>query len=160
MKVVDKTGGSLGENSSPRVATDQTNECSPVRFLVTVSFLEIYNEVIHDLLNPQADKVLKVREHPDMGIYVEHLCELAVKSPAEIIRLIDQGNRVRRVASTAMNERSSRSHSVLTVKIEQKTVKALEGGVERETALSSKLNLVDLAGSERADKTGAQGESC
>ena len=41
------------------------------KFLITVSFLEIYNEVIKDLLNP-SDKFLKIREHPDMGIYVEH----------------------------------------------------------------------------------------
>ncbi|RHY87453.1 hypothetical protein DYB35_011167 [Aphanomyces astaci] len=45
------------------------------KFLITVSFLEIYNEVIKDLLNP-SDKVLKIREHPDMGIYVEHLAEV------------------------------------------------------------------------------------
>lgn len=144
----------------PRLTDDlfaRVNETSDqVRFLITVSFLEIYNEVIHDLLNPQSDKVLKVREHPDMGIYVEHLCELAVKSPSDIFRLLDQGNRVRRVASTAMNERSSRSHSVFTLKIQQKTVKQIDD-IERETELSSKLNLVDLAGSERADKTGAEG---
>jgi kinesin family protein 1/kinesin family protein 3/17 len=47
------------------------------KFLVTVSFLEIYNEVIKDLLNP-SDKVLKIREHPDMGIYVEHLAEVCM----------------------------------------------------------------------------------
>jgi hypothetical protein len=99
---------------------------------------------------------VKIREHPDLGIYVEPLCELSVKNPDDIFRLLDQGNKVRRVASTQMNERSSRSHSVFTVKIQQKTA-VEEDGVRRETALASKLNLVDLAGSERASKTGAEG---
>lgn len=157
--VIKETGGSLGNDAPSQSSSEGSSATAPVRFFVTVSFLEIYNEVINDLLNPQTDKILKLRENPDTGIYVEHLCELAVKSPSDIIRLIDQGNRVRRVASTAMNERSSRSHSVFTVKIEQKTTKTLEGGIERETALSSKLNLVDLAGSERADKTGAEGST-
>ena len=57
-----------------------------------------------------------------------------------------------------MNERSSRSHSVFTVKLQRKTV-VVEDGVSRETALAAKLNLVDLAGSERADKTGAAGST-
>ncbi|EGB09759.1 hypothetical protein AURANDRAFT_24671, partial [Aureococcus anophagefferens] len=129
-----------------------------VRFMITVSYLEIYNEVIHDLLNPTSGDNLKIREHPDLGIYVEPLCELSVKNPDDIFRLLDQGNKVRRVASTQMNERSSRSHSVFTVKIQQKTA-VEEDGVRRETALASKLNLVDLAGSERASKTGAEGST-
>ena len=158
-EVLKKRGGNLGDVETPPPESETPLEDAPVRFMITVSFLEIYNEVIHDLLNPQSDKPLKVREHPDMGIYVENLCELSVKGPADIFRLIDQGNRVRRVASTAMNERSSRSHSVFTLKLQQKSTKTIEEGVERETALSSKINLVDLAGSERADKTGAEGST-
>ncbi|KAJ8600270.1 hypothetical protein CTAYLR_000634 [Chrysophaeum taylorii] len=157
MRTIEEKGGALGDAEYEYEEEEEKKEA--VRFMITVSFLEIYNEVIHDLLNPQSNKVLKIREHPDMGIYVESLCELAVKTPGDIFRLIDQGNRVRRVASTAMNERSSRSHSVFTLNIQQKATKEIEAGVERETALSSKLNLVDLAGSERADKTGAEGST-
>ena len=50
-------------------------EAAGTKFLITVSFLEIYNEVVKDLLNP-SDKFLKIREHPDMGIYVENLAEV------------------------------------------------------------------------------------
>jgi kinesin family member 3B len=58
-----------------------------------------------------------------------------------------------------MNERSSRSHSCFTIKIEQRLVTELAGGVTREQVVSAKLNLVDLAGSERASKTGATGST-
>jgi hypothetical protein len=64
-----------------------------------------------------------------------------------------QGQKVRHVAATAMNDRSSRSHSCFTIKIEQKTVERA-GNKEKTTTLGAKINLVDLAGSERAEKTG------
>lgn len=139
-------------------ATSETPEVTPVpKFLITVSFLEIYNEVVKDLLNP-SDKVLKIRQHPKMGIYVEHLAELIVRSPEDLAALIEQGNKVRQVAATQMNERSSRSHSCFTIKIAKKTVELVSDDVERETTMNSKINLVDLAGSERAAKTGATGD--
>ncbi|CAM9240011.1 unnamed protein product [Ectocarpus sp. 12 AP-2014] len=134
--------------------TTDTTKC-----LVTVSYLEIYNEVVHDLLNPKKDVSLKIREHPDLGIYVDGLCELVVKSEADVLTLIEQGGAVRKVASTNMNERSSRSHSCFTIKVEKKTTEELSDGVTRETSLNSKLNLVDLAGSERSKKTGATGNT-
>ncbi len=80
-----------------------------------------------------------------------------VRDAGDLMRLIDQGNAVRKVAATNMNEQSSRSHSCFTIKIEKKTTSELAGGVTRETIVKAKLNLVDLAGSERADKTGATG---
>ncbi|KAF0718339.1 Aste57867_1758 [Aphanomyces stellatus] len=132
----------------------QSNETT--KYLITVSFLEIYNEVIKDLLNP-SDKVLKIREHPDMGIYVEHLAELVVRDPADVTRLLEEGNKVRQVAATQMNERSSRSHSCFTIKIASKKVEQLKD-MTRETMMNAKINLVDLAGSERAAKTGATGD--
>lgn len=133
---------------------EMTNDAT--KFLITVSFLEIYNEVIKDLLNP-SDKFLKIREHPDMGIYVEHLAELIVREPSDVSSLIEQGNKVRQVAATQMNERSSRSHSCFTIKIGMKVSETI-GDVEREVSTNSKINLVDLAGSERAAKTGATGD--
>ncbi|DAZ94622.1 TPA: hypothetical protein N0F65_010561 [Lagenidium giganteum] len=136
--------------------TDAGTTSPDVKFLVTVSFLEIYNEVIKDLLNP-SDKLLKIREHPDMGIYVEQLAELVVKEPADVTRLIEQGNKVRQVAATQMNERSSRSHSCFTIKISSKCTQEING-VRKETCMNAKINLVDLAGSERASKTGATGD--
>ncbi|GBG29566.1 Kinesin-like protein [Hondaea fermentalgiana] len=127
--------------------------------LVTASYLEIYNEVIRDLLNP-SDKQLKIREHPKLGIYVEHLAELVVENAEGIAKLLDQGNAVKQVAATQMNERSSRSHCCFIVTIKQRKVEEIENGDEkitRETTLNASINLVDLAGSERAAKTGAAG---
>ncbi|KAG5178023.1 P-loop containing nucleoside triphosphate hydrolase protein [Tribonema minus] len=129
------------------------------KFMLTVSYLEVYNEVIHDLLNPVKEKMLRIREHPDLGIYVEGLCELVVHTADDVLKLIEQGGAVRRVAATNMNERSSRSHSCFSVKLAQKTTQDVGGGIARETVLNSKLNLVDLAGSERAKKTGASGDT-
>ncbi|TYZ69009.1 hypothetical protein PybrP1_011249 [[Pythium] brassicae (nom. inval.)] len=107
---------------------DEAQRAHPaLKFLVTVSFLEIYNEVIKDLLNP-SDKLLKIREHPDMGIYVEQLAELIVKDAADVARLLEQGNKVRQVAATQMNERSSRSHSCFTLKISSKRSEEVAGG--------------------------------
>ena len=71
--------------------------------------------------------------------------------------LIEQGNKVRQVAATQMNERSSRSHSCFTIKINLKSEEQV-GDITRETCTSAKINLVDLAGSERAAKTGATGD--
>jgi hypothetical protein len=80
-----------------------------------------------------------------------------VRDSSDLMRLIYQGNAVRRVAATKMNDQSSRSHSVFTIKIEQKTVTELADGLTREQIIKAKVNLVDLAGSERAAKTGASG---
>jgi len=158
------TGSSEDKGIIPRLNADLwqiinnklTDSEADVKYLITVSFLEIYNEVLKDLLNP-SEKPLKIRESPDNGIYVEGLCELVVRDSADVQRLIDQGNTVRRVAATNMNEQSSRSHSCFTIKIERKTTTNLIGGVTREQICKAKLNLVDLAGSERATKTGATG---
>eukprot|EP00033_Pygsuia_biforma_P002681 GCRY01002962.1.p1 GENE.GCRY01002962.1~~GCRY01002962.1.p1 ORF type:complete len:710 (-),score=213.57 GCRY01002962.1:424-2553(-) len=124
---------------------------SSMKYLVTVSFLEIYREEVKDLLNPSG-KDLKVREHPKLGVYVEHLAELVVKSHQDVMRLMDQGNHIRAVASTNMNDTSSRSHSVFTVKIAAKDEDNEHGGYH------AKINLVDLAGSERQASTGATGD--
>ncbi|CAM9335866.1 unnamed protein product [Ascophyllum nodosum] len=157
-------GGSKPDGIIPRLNTQLFEEIQGLttettKCLVTVSYLEIYNEVVHDLLNPKKDVSLKIREHPDLGIYVDGLCELVVKSEADVLTLIEQGGAVRKVASTNMNERSSRSHSCFTIKVEKKTTEELNDGVTRETSLNAKLNLVDLAGSERSKKTGAVGST-
>jgi hypothetical protein len=75
-----------------------------------------------------------------------------------MLKFIEQGNAVRKVAATNMNEVSSRSHSCFTITILQKTI-VTGDGTEHETLVKAKLNLVDLAGSERAAKTGAQGQT-
>lgn len=123
---------------------------------VEVSYMEIYNEKVHDLLDPKGSRqTLKVREHNILGPYVDGLSQLAVSSYEEIEQLIEEGNKARTVAATNMNSESSRSHAVFTVVLTQ-TVTDVASGVSGEKV--SKMSLVDLAGSERAVKTGAVGE--
>ncbi|KUI58477.1 hypothetical protein VP1G_05783 [Cytospora mali] len=124
------------------------------RCTVEVSYLEIYNERVKDLLNPGTKGNLKVREHPSTGPYVEDLAKLVVGSFQEIEHLMDEGNKARTVAATNMNATSSRSHAVFTLMLTQKSVDT-ETKMEMEKV--AKISLVDLAGSERATSTGATG---
>ncbi|KAI9847177.1 MAG: kinesin-like protein Klp8 [Sclerophora amabilis] len=121
---------------------------------VEVSYLEIYNERVRDLLNPSTKGNLKVREHPSTGPYVEDLAKLLVRSFPEIENLMDEGNKARTVAATNMNETSSRSHAVFTLTLTQKRH---DVETRMDTEKVAKISLVDLAGSERATSTGATG---
>ena len=132
------------------------------KFLVTCSFMEIYNEVLYDLLDPTAtrgtaksrkDSHIDVKEDPKLGVYVAGLQEIGVDSKEKIEALMDQGNSARAVASTQMNATSSRSHSIFIIRLQQKEV--VEG---QQKDVRATINLVDLAGSERAAKTGATGD--
>lgn len=128
-------------------------------FTVTSSYLEIYNEKLHDLLAGKSKgKSLEVKANGTKGVFVEGLSEPVVSTAAEVKKWMDMGNSVRKVASTNMNDQSSRSHSVFCIKIKVETEKELGGKIQK-SVLFSKLNLVDLAGSERQSKTGASGET-
>ncbi|XP_061610629.1 kinesin-like protein KIF13B isoform X2 [Phyllopteryx taeniolatus] len=125
-------------------------------FTVEVSYMEIYNEKVRDLLDPKGSRqALRVREHNVLGPYVDGLSRLAVASYKDIESLMSEGNKSRTVAATNMNEESSRSHAVFNI-ILTHTLMDLQSGTSGEKV--SKLSLVDLAGSERAAKTGAAGE--
>ncbi|KAI9255314.1 hypothetical protein BY458DRAFT_520451 [Sporodiniella umbellata] len=121
---------------------------------VEVSYIEIYNEKVRDLLNPKNKGNLKVREHPSLGPYVEDLSKSVVSSFENIENLMDEGNKARTVAATQMNETSSRSHAVFTLILTQKRQDEL---TKLETEKVARISLVDLAGSERANSTGATG---
>ncbi|XP_066479306.1 kinesin-like protein KIF13A isoform X2 [Tiliqua scincoides] len=125
-------------------------------FKVEVSYMEIYNEKVRDLLDPKGSRQsLKVREHKVLGPYVDGLSQLAVTSFEDIESLMSEGNKSRTVAATNMNEESSRSHAVFNITVTQ-TLYDLQSGNSGEKV--SKVSLVDLAGSERVSKTGAAGE--
>ncbi|XP_056299566.1 kinesin-like protein KIF13A isoform X6 [Pseudoliparis swirei] len=125
-------------------------------FKVEVSFMEIYNEKVRDLLDPKGSRhSLKVREHKVLGPYVDGLSQLAVTNFEDINVLMSEGNKSRTVAATNMNEESSRSHGVFSIIVTQ-TLYDLQSGNSGEKV--SKISLVDLAGSERVSKTGAAGE--
>ncbi|CAI9115403.1 OLC1v1016302C1 [Oldenlandia corymbosa var. corymbosa] len=111
-------------------------------FLLRVSYLEIYNEVINDLLDPTGQN-LRIREDAQ-GVYVESIKEEVVLSPAHALSLIAAGEEHRHVGSNNVNLLSSRSHTIFTLTIESSP--CAENGEENVTL--SQLHLIDLAGSE------------
>ncbi|KAK8884771.1 Kinesin-like protein kif3a [Tritrichomonas musculus] len=119
-----------------------------IQFLVRASYLQIYMEDVCDLLGDPSKK-LHVRQL-DTGVTVVGLSSHIVKNPKEITDLLLNGAKNRTTGATAMNQQSSRSHSVFTIIIEQQE----EDGRTK----MGKLNLVDLAGSERLGKTEATGQ--
>ena len=125
--------------------------------MVRASYLQIYNEVISDLLKVERSS-LQIREDRKKGVFVEGLSEWAVRSPNEIYSLLQRGALSRATATTKMNDLSSRSHAVFIIIVEQmKTVQ--DGPSEPSRYIKvGKLNLVDLAGSERVRVTGATGK--
>uniref|UniRef100_A0A3P8VUP4 Kinesin family member 4 n=1 Tax=Cynoglossus semilaevis TaxID=244447 RepID=A0A3P8VUP4_CYNSE len=122
-------------------------------FCLAVSYLEIYNEDILDLLHPSKDKPsISIREDPKEGIKIVGLTERQVSSASEMVGCLELGNSARTVGSTAMNAASSRSHAIFTITLEQRK------GTDKVDSVVSKLHLVDLAGSERQKKTKAEGD--
>ncbi|XP_023592510.1 kinesin-like protein KIF13B [Trichechus manatus latirostris] len=137
-------------------ARTQKEENEEQSFKVEVSYMEIYNEKVRDLLDPKGSRqTLKVREHSVLGPYVDGLSKLAVTSYKDIESLMSEGNKSRTVAATNMNEESSRSHAVFKITLTH-TLYDVKSGTSGEKV--GKLSLVDLAGSERATKTGAAGD--
>ncbi|CAN1259809.1 Kinesin-like protein KIN-7O [Linum perenne] len=126
-------------------------------FLLRMSYLEIYNEDINDLLAPEHRK-LQIHENLERGIYVAGLREEIVTSPQQVLDLMQFGEAHRHIGETNMNVYSSRSHTIFRMIIESRDRTEDEDiGNACDAVRVSVLNLVDLAGSERAAKTGAEG---
>ncbi|CAN6450023.1 unnamed protein product [Victoria cruziana] len=121
-------------------------------FEVTCSYLEVYNEVIYDLLERSSGH-LELREDPEHGITVAGLRSVKVHSADKIVELLNLGNSRRKTESTEANATSSRSHAVLEIIVKRKQKNKYRGHV-----LRGKLALVDLAGSERASETNIGGQ--
>ncbi|XGW16694.1 hypothetical protein V3C99_001833, partial [Haemonchus contortus] len=146
-------GDQVMQGIIPRIVQDIFNHIytmdTELEFHIKVSYFEIYNEKIRDLLDPEKVN-LSIHEDKNRVPYVKGATERFVGSPDEVLQTIEDGKSNRMVAVTNMNEHSSRSHSVflITVKQEHQATKK---------QLAGKLYLVDLAGSEKVSKTGAQG---
>ncbi|KAK3308845.1 P-loop containing nucleoside triphosphate hydrolase protein [Chaetomium strumarium] len=146
------------EDLFERIAAAQ-DETPNISYNVRVSYFEVYNEHVRDLLVPvvpnQAPYYLKIRESPTEGPYVKDLTEVPVRSLHEILRYMRIGDNNRTTASTKMNDTSSRSHAVFTIMLKQ-----IHHDLETDetTERSSRIRLVDLAGSERAKSTEATGQ--
>ncbi|XP_043709220.1 kinesin-like protein KIN-12B [Telopea speciosissima] len=125
-----------------------------LKYQCRCSFLEIYNEHITDLLDPN-QKNLQIREDVKTGVYVENLTEEYVGTMKDVKLLLIKGLSNRRTGATSINAESSRSHSVFTCVVESRC-KSMADGLS--SFRTSRINLVDLAGSERQKLTGAAGE--
>uniref|UniRef100_A0A8C3JHW5 Kinesin-like protein n=1 Tax=Calidris pygmaea TaxID=425635 RepID=A0A8C3JHW5_9CHAR len=136
-------------------------------YSVFVSYIEIYNNYIYDLLEevpfepikpkPPQSKIL--REDQNHNMYVMGCTEVEVKSTEEAFEVFWRGQKKRHIANTQLNRESSRSHSVFIIKLAQAPLDADGDNVlqEKEQIVLSQLSLVDLAGSERTNRTKAEG---
>ncbi|CAH2019781.1 unnamed protein product [Acanthoscelides obtectus] len=121
------------------------------RYLIRCSYIEIYNEKINDLLD-KSNQGLTIREDIKGNVLLDAR-EPVVDNVDKVMENMMQGNKIRRVAATRMNERSSRSHTIFRIILESKDANQKDGPVH-----ISYLNLMDLAGSERVSLTKAAGE--
>ncbi|CAH0480292.1 unnamed protein product [Peronospora belbahrii] len=138
---------------------DEMARRTDIEFLVRVSYLEVYNETVKDLLasdpttGKRRDSTVHIREHPVTGVFTDN-SERVVTDARGVLQALRDGEKKRVVGATRMNERSSRSHSIFRLVIESKTRLDMsvptedDAGVERVRV--GCLNFVDLAGSESA----------
>ncbi|KAM0737049.1 Kinesin-like protein KIF23 [Formica fusca] len=157
-------------DSNPTVAHER-NESQTVMiepdnaYAIFITYVEIYNNSVYDLLDEDdiRSKTLQskiVREDGNKNMYVHAVIEIEVKSAEEAFELFQRGQRKRRVAHTALNAESSRSHSVFTIRLVQ-TPLDCEGEhvmLDKRVVCVSQLSLVDLAGSERTNRTKNTGQ--
>ncbi|XP_074276777.1 kinesin-like protein KIN-7O [Silene latifolia] len=153
--------GSSGEPGviplAVREIFDIIEEVPDREFLLRMSYMEIYNEEINDLLVPDHRR-LQIHESLERGIFVAGLREEIVASPEQVLDLMEFGESHRHIGETNMNLHSSRSHTIFRMIIESRDKAGDdESGDSCDAVRVSVLNLVDLAGSERAAKTGAEG---
>lgn len=123
-----------------------------VEFTMRISYLELYNEELSDLLSSNDGAQIRIYEDTKKkgSIIVQGLDEIPVRSPSDVFKQLEKGAEKRKMASTLMNAQSSRSHTIFSVHVHI-TEKSMDG---EELVKSGKLNLVDLAGSENISKAG------
>lgn len=144
-------------------------ETSVADYSVKISYIELYNEELRDLLAPElasplgsaqpmgkdksVEAGLKIFDEPNKrGVFVQGVEEVSVRTSLDALALLTKGSDRRQIAATKFNDHSSRSHSIFTI-----TVHIKEAGVAGDDLLKTgKLNLVDLAGSENIGRSGAE----
>lgn len=129
-------------------------EKSTAPWVITASYVEIYNEQLRDLLATSDSLNLSITEDVKGNIKVAGAQETVVETVDQLLKLLRAGSLLRQTNSTAVNAQSSRSHAIFTIQLTQKQVAPDTGII---TTVTSKMNFVDLAGSERLKNTGAEG---
>lgn len=125
-------------------------------FYIRVSYYEIYNEQIRDLINPNSGRKLEIRGSQEEGFFVDNLFATYIETMDEILTILREGEYNRSTASHLLNEHSSRSHAVLTIQVENELQNS-DDPREQMTKLG-KLIFVDLAGSEKVKVTLSKGK--
>lgn len=151
-------------DESQIINIDQDNS-----YAVFISYVEIYNNCVFDLLDETAEdprirskgpQSKMVREDGNKNMYVNDVNEIEVNSPEDAFQAYNRGQRKRRVAHTALNTESSRSHSIFTIRLVQAPIDSDGENViqDKRVICISRLSLVDLAGSERTNRTRNNGD--
>ncbi|XP_051185254.1 kinesin-like protein KIN-14Q [Lolium perenne] len=129
----------------------QAQRKGTIDYEISVQMIEIYNEQVRDLLQDSGNRRLEIRNTSQKGLAVPDASIVPVTSTSDVVELMNQGQKNRAVGSTAINDRSSRSHSCLTVHVQGCDITS--GAI-----LRGCMHLVDLAGSERVDKSEVVGD--
>lgn len=129
----------------------QAQRKGTIYYEISVQMIEIYNEQVRDLLQDSGNRRLEIRNTSQKGLAVPDASIVPVTSTSDVVELMNQGQKNRAVGSTAINDRSSRSHSCLTVHVQGRDITS--GAI-----LRGCMHLVDLAGSERVDKSEVVGD--
>ncbi|XP_067212902.1 kinesin-like protein KIF19 [Linepithema humile] len=162
-----KTHTMVGTSSNPGIMVRALNDIflatrklpDDADFTVTMSYMEIYNENIRDLLNPSAGYLDLRDDTRGRNVMVSGLTEVSTNSTEEVMQLLDRGNKARTIEPTAANKTSSRSHALLSVTVRQSS-RPSQGGDQRlrHKVKQGRLFMIDLAGSERAKQTKNKGK--
>ncbi|XP_074640908.1 kinesin-like protein KIF22 [Tubulanus polymorphus] len=133
------------------ITSKQMKEDDTWKFTIRFSYLEIYNEKAIDLLSENKSQDLPIREDKRKRVFIAGLTELEIKTYDDFKRAFGPASQNRTTASTKLNEHSSRSHSILIIKV------AKHQQCEPYRKLTGKMHLIDLAGSENNKRTGNKG---
>ncbi|KAJ3382655.1 Kinesin- protein 12 [Entophlyctis sp. JEL0112] len=137
---------------------DSHREESQAKYLIRANYLEIYNELVQDLLSPLSspNASLPVRWTAERGFYVEHAITVECLDLDDCMAVLEEGLKNRTTGAHRLNEYSSRSHSMMTIFIESSKLDALDG---QSVVKNGKISFVDLAGSERVRESRAKGDT-
>ncbi|XP_014472394.1 PREDICTED: kinesin-like protein KIF19 isoform X2 [Dinoponera quadriceps] len=162
-----KTHTMVGTSSNPGIMVRALNDIflaaqklpDNTEFTVTMSYMEIYNENIRDLLNPSSGYLDLRDDTRGRNVQVSGLTEVSTNSTEEVMQLLHRGNKARTMEPTAANKTSSRSHALLSVTVRQSSRPIQDGDQRlRNRVKQGRLFMIDLAGSERAKQTKNKGK--